>query len=101
MFEKYYQTKSQSNGRSKAEFYYRLVRRCIEGLNQWSARERQGHNTGLRELIPEAVCVHAKNVRVNMRLASKNKHVSIDGLSKPEVKNKIDHLAAINKKVVN
>jgi hypothetical protein len=52
----------------------------------------------LRKLIPEAVCVHVKNVRVNMRLVSKNKHVSIDGLSEPEVKSKIDHHAAINKK---
>ena len=58
-------------------------------------------NTELKKLIADVLCVHAKNVCVTMRIASKNKHVSIDGLSEPEVKSKIDHHADNNKKVVN
>ena len=63
--------------------------------------EKDKANTGLSKLIAEALGVHAKNVRVNMRQALKNKHVSIDGLSEPGVKIEIDHHVTINKKVVN
>ena len=58
-------------------------------------------NTELKKLIADILGVHAKNIRVTMRLASKNKHISIDCLSEPEVKSKINHHAANNKKVVN
>ena len=63
--------------------------------------EKGRANTELKKLIADVLGVHAKNFRVTMRLASKTKHVSIDSLSEPEVKSKIDHHAANNKKVVN
>ena len=60
--------------------------------------EKGKANSGVRELIAEALDVPTRNVSVTVGLTSKNKHIVISGLSGSEVKSKIDDYAADHKK---
>ena len=64
-----------------------------------SAQPEKGKaNSGVRKLIAEALGVPTRSVSITVGQTSKNKHVVISGLSRSEVKSKIDDNAADHKK---
>ena len=64
-----------------------------------SAQPEKGKaNSGVRKLIAEALDVPTRNISVTVGLTSKNKHILISGLSRSEVKSKIDDHSADHKK---